>query len=94
MEIVLTGKNFSAYEAEKWGLVSRVVEEEGDKGVLDEAIKVAGVIASKGQIAVLAAKECVNLAYEVSLKDGLNVERRVFHSLFATSASVSFFHQS
>lgn len=59
MEIVLTGKNFSAIEAASWGLISRVVsEEEGD--VVDEAVKVAGKIASKGRVAVQAAKEGVN----------------------------------
>lgn len=57
MEIVLTGRNFSAAEAASWGLVSRVVEE-GD--VVEEAVKVAGVIASKGRVAVQGAKEGVN----------------------------------
>lgn len=57
MEIVLTGKNFSAQEAAEWGLVSRVVQ---DGSVVDEAVKVAGQIAKKGRIAVQAAKEGVN----------------------------------
>lgn len=56
MEIVLTGKNFTAQEAAEWGLVSRVVE--GD--VVEEAVKVASKIASKGRIAVQAGKEGVN----------------------------------
>lgn len=60
MEIVLTGKNFSAQEAEKWGLISRVVEETDKGGVVEEALRVAGVIASKGRIAVQAGKEGVN----------------------------------
>ncbi|GEM10418.1 enoyl-CoA hydratase [Rhodotorula toruloides] len=82
MEIVLTGKNFSAAEAAQWGLVSRVVEE---GGVVDEAVKVAAKIASKGMLAVQAAKEGVNAAYEMSLTNGLHFERRLFHQLFATN---------
>ncbi|KAJ8293167.1 putative enoyl-CoA hydratase, mitochondrial [Rhodotorula toruloides] len=82
MEIVLTGKNFSAAEAAEWGLVSRVVSE---GGVVDEAVKVAGKIASKGMLAVQAAKEGVNAAYEMSLTNGLHFERRLFHQLFATN---------
>ena len=57
MEIVLTGKNFSATEAAEWGLVSRVVTE---GSVVDEAVKVASQIAGFGQVAVQAAKEGVN----------------------------------
>jgi len=81
MELMLTGRNFSAVEAEKWGVVSRIVE---GKPVAEEAVEMAKVIASKGQIAVQATKETVNAAYELSLHEGLRFERRVFHSLFAT----------
>jgi len=84
MEIILTGRNFSAVEAEKWGLVSKVVGE-GEGVVVTEALEMAKGIASKGQISVLAAKETVNAAYELSLKEGLRFERRTFHSLFATN---------
>jgi enoyl-CoA hydratase len=59
MEIILTGRTFSADEAEKWGLISRVVGE-GEGVVVKEAIEIAKTIASKGQIAVQAAKETVN----------------------------------
>lgn len=59
MEIVLTGKNFTAAEAAAWGLVSRVVAE-GEGQVLKEAIEVAEKIASKGKVAVQSAKEGVN----------------------------------
>lgn len=59
MEIILTGRNFSAVEAEKWGLVSKVVGE-GEGVVVTEALEMAKGIASKGQISVLAAKETVN----------------------------------
>ena len=59
MELVLTGRNFSAQEAERWGLVSRVVGE-GEGEVVREAVKVAKTIADKGRIAVQAGKEAVN----------------------------------
>jgi len=59
MELVLTGKNFSAQEASDWGLISRIVPGEGDE-VVQEAIKVARVMAGKGRLASIAAKECVN----------------------------------
>ncbi|PWY98925.1 putative enoyl-CoA hydratase precursor, mitochondrial [Testicularia cyperi] len=81
MEMVLTGRNFSADEAEKRGLVSRVVR---DGSVVDEAVKVASTIAKKGQIAVQAAKEGVNASFELSLQEGTRFERRLFQSLFAT----------
>ncbi|KAJ7078853.1 enoyl-CoA hydratase [Mycena belliarum] len=83
MEMVLTGRNVSAQEAEKWGIVSRVVGE-GEGQVVKEAIDMAKVIASKGQIAVQAGKEVVNAAYELNLAEGLRFERRLFHGLFAT----------
>ncbi|KAJ7497069.1 ClpP/crotonase-like domain-containing protein [Mycena latifolia] len=83
MEMVLTGRNVSAEEAEKWGIVSRVVGE-GEGQVVKEAIDMAKVIASKGQIAVQAGKEVVNAAYELNLAEGLRFERRIFHGLFAT----------
>lgn len=84
MEIILTGRQFSALEAEQWGVVSKVVEE-GDGQVVKEAVAMAKVIASKSQIAVQAAKEVVNAAYELSLPEGLRFERRIFHGMFATN---------
>ncbi|KAF8629256.1 hypothetical protein AX17_005835 [Amanita inopinata Kibby_2008] len=83
MELVLTGKTISAQEADKWGLVSRVVGD-GEDQVVKEAVGMAQEIASKSQIAVQAAKEVVNAAYELTLAEGLRFERRIFHSLFAT----------
>ncbi|KAJ7647573.1 enoyl-CoA hydratase [Roridomyces roridus] len=83
MEMVLTGRNISAQEAEQWGMVSRVVGE-GEGQVVKEAIEMAKTIASKGQIAVQAGKEVVNAAYELNLAEGLRFERRIFHGLFAT----------
>jgi len=84
MELCLTGRNFSAAEAESWGMVSKVVDE-GNGKVVDEAVKMAGVIAGKGRLAVQAAKEAVNDAYESTMAEGLKSERRLFHGLFATN---------
>ena len=83
MELVLTGRNFSAVEAETWGVVSRVVDE-GEGKVVHEAVELAKAIAGKGRLAVQAGKEAVNAAYEHTLAEGLRYERRLFHSLFAT----------
>lgn len=68
MEIVLTGRTFSAQEAEKWGLVSRVVGE-GEGEVVKEAIELAKKIASKGKVAVQAGKETVNAGLFLSCHD-------------------------
>jgi enoyl-CoA hydratase len=83
MEMVLTGRTITAQEAERWGMVSRVVAE-GEGEVVKEAIAMAKEIASKSQIAVQAGKEVVNAAYEMTLAEGLRFERRIFHGLFAT----------
>ncbi|KAG1745425.1 enoyl-CoA hydratase [Suillus paluster] len=80
MELVLTGRIICADEAERWG-IARVVRE---GNVVDEAVKVASDIASKGHIAVSAGKEAVNAAFEMSLAEGLRFEKRLFHALFAT----------
>lgn len=82
MELVLTGRIIKADEAERWGLVSRVVPE--DIGVVNAAVQMAATIADKGRVAVAAGKEAVNAAFEMSLAEGLRFERRLFHSLFAT----------
>jgi enoyl-CoA hydratase len=82
MDMVLTGRMMDAAEAERCGLVSRVVP--ADK-LLDEALAVAELICSFGGASVMAAKECVNRAYEGNLNDGLLVERRLFHALFGTA---------
>jgi enoyl-CoA hydratase len=81
MEMVLTGRMMDAAEAERAGLVSRVVPA---AALLEDALKTAGAIAALSAPAVYAAKECVNRAYETTLAEGLRFERRVFHSLFAT----------
>ena len=82
MELVLTGRIIGADEAEKWGLVNKVVPE--DVGVVNAAVQMAASIADKGRVAVAAGKEAVNAAFELSLTEGLRFERRLFHSLFAT----------
>ncbi|KAI9069798.1 enoyl-CoA hydratase [Trametes sanguinea] len=83
MEIVLTGRNFTAQEASDWGMVSRVVPDE-EGGVVKAAVDMAAVIASKSAIAVQAGKEVVNAAFEHTLAEGLRYERRIFHGMFAT----------
>ncbi|GAA0224417.1 enoyl-CoA hydratase [Castellaniella daejeonensis] len=81
MDLVLTARMMDAAEAERAGLVSRVVPVER---LLDEALEAAGTIASMSLPAVMMAKECVNRAYEASLDEGLLFERRNFHALFST----------
>ncbi|WP_341863034.1 enoyl-CoA hydratase [Gymnodinialimonas sp. 57CJ19] len=81
MDMHLTGRFMAAEEAERSGLVSRVVPV---KKLVEEAMAAAAKIAEKSAIATMAAKEAVNRAEEVSLSEGLLFERRVFHSLFAT----------
>jgi len=81
MDLVLTGRLMDAAEAERAGLVSRVVP--ADK-LLDEAIEMATVIASMSLPSVMMAKEAVNRAFETPLAEGMQFERRLFHSLFGT----------
>ena len=81
MDLALTARMMGAEEAERAGLVSRVVA--ADK-LMEEAMDAATVIASMSLPSVMMAKECVNRAFEGSLNEGLLFERRVFHSLFAT----------
>jgi enoyl-CoA hydratase len=82
MDMALTGRMMDAAEAERSGLVSRVVPL--DK-LMDEALGAALVICEFSQIAVMAAKESVNRAFETGLSDGVMFERRMFHALFATA---------
>ena len=81
MDLVLTGRMMDAAEAERAGLVSRIVP--ADK-LLDEALAAADLICQFGGPSVMAAKESVNRAYESMLAEGVMVERRLFHALFAT----------
>jgi len=82
MELCLTGDMFTAQQAKEWGLISEVVPKDGS--VLDEAVKMANKITAKSRPIVAITKECVNRAYESSLKEGLLYERRAFHSTFST----------
>ena len=82
MDLVLSARMMDAAEAERGGLVSRVVA--ADK-LLEEAISVAAAIASHSLPAVMMAKEAINRAYEAPLNEGMLFERRLFHSLFATN---------
>ncbi len=82
MDLILTGRMMDAPEAERSGLVARMVPLQS---LLDEALKVAETIASMSLPSVLAAKEAINRAFETSLAEGIRFERRVFHSLFATA---------
>ena len=82
MDMALTGRMMDAQEAERAGLVSRVVPL--DK-LMDEALAAALMVCDYSQVAVMAAKESVNRAFEGSLSDGIMFERRLFHALFATA---------
>ena len=81
MDLILTGRMMDAAEAERSGLVARVVSA---AQLMDETIKVAETIASMSLPSVLASKEAINRAFETSLAEGVRFERRIFHSLFAT----------
>ena len=81
MEMILTGEPITAAEAERIGLVSRVVT---DELLVEDALALAAEIAKRSPLALRLAKESVNAAYEMSLTDGLAHERRLFYLLFAS----------
>ena len=81
MEMCLTGRMMDAEEAERSGLVAKVVPA---AELLDEAMKTAEAIAGMAPLAAIATKEMVNAAFEMSLAQGINFERRLFHGLFGT----------
>jgi enoyl-CoA hydratase len=81
MDLCLTGRMMDAAEAERCGLIARLVP---DADVLTEAMKAADTIAGYSLISVMTAKESVNRAFETTLEEGVRFERRVFQSLFAT----------
>ena len=81
MDLNLTGRMMDAAEAERSGLVARVVPA---ASLMDEAMKAAETIASMSLVALMVAKEAVNVAFETTLAEGIRFERRTFHALFAT----------
>jgi enoyl-CoA hydratase len=81
MDMILTGRMMDAAEAERSGLVSRVIPA---AQLVEETVKIAAQIAALSRPAVLMAKESINRAYETTLAEGVRFERRMFHSLFAT----------
>lgn len=81
MDLCLTGRMMDAAEAERCGLVARVVPAEK---LMEETLAAAKKIASMGRLAVIANKEAVNAAFETPLNEGLRLERRLFYGLFAT----------
>jgi len=81
MELILTGRNMSAQEAEKAGLAAAVVKQDE---LMPYCMKMATEIANMGRISTMLAKEATNAAYETSLAAGVDVEKKIFYSLFAT----------
>jgi enoyl-CoA hydratase len=81
MEMVLTGRMMDAEEAERAGLVARIIPA---ADLVEEAVKTAATIASMAPLAVLANKEMVNAAFEMPLAQGVQFERRLFNGLFGT----------
>jgi len=81
MDMHLTGRFMDAEEAERSGLVSRVVPA---RKLMEEAQSAANKIAEKSALTVMAVKEAVNRSYETTMREGLLYERRLFHALFAT----------
>jgi enoyl-CoA hydratase len=82
MEMCLTGRMMGAEEAERAGLVSRIVPA---ADLLEDALKTAAAIAGMAPLSVLANKEMVNAAFETTLAQGVQFERRLFHGLFGTA---------
>ena len=82
MEMCMTGRQMDAQEAERAGLVARIVPA---ASLLEETLKTARAIAEKSLPATMLVKESVNRAFESSLSEGVRFERRVFHSIFATA---------
>ena len=82
MEMCLTGRMMDAAEAERAGLVSRVIPA---AELLDEALKVAATVAGMSLPIAMMTKESVNRSYETTLAEGIRFERRVFHAMFATA---------
>ena len=82
MELILSGKSFSGTEAEKWGIAARTFPTY--EALMEETLKLAETIAGYSKVAVQACKEVVNKSQDLPLRDGVEFERRVFHSLFGS----------
>lgn len=82
MELILTGKSFSGRDAYEWGLAARTFATYAE--LMEATLKTAETIASYSRVAVQAAKEVVNKSQDLALRDGVEYERRVFHSLFGS----------
>lgn len=82
MELILTGNSFTGVEAEKWGVAAKTFKDYD--ALIEGSLKTAETIAGYSKVAVQAAKEVVNKSQDLTLRDGLDYERRVFHSLFGS----------
>jgi len=82
MDLILTGRTFSGKEAGEWGVAARVFGSYEE--LMEGALGTAETIAGYSRVAVMAAKEVVNKSQEVGVRDGVEYERRVFHSLFGS----------
>jgi len=82
MELILTGKNFSGKEAGEWGVAARTFGSYEE--LMEGSLKTAETIAGYSKVAVIAAKEVVNKSQDLGIRDGVEFERRVFHSLFGS----------
>jgi enoyl-CoA hydratase len=85
MDMILTGRMMDAVEAERCGIVARIVPADN---LLEEAHKTARTIAGYGHLSVMAAKESVDRAFETTLSEGVRFERRLFHGLFGTGDQI------
>ncbi|PHH71753.1 hypothetical protein CDD80_5013 [Ophiocordyceps camponoti-rufipedis] len=82
MELILTGRSFTGAEAERWGVAARAFP--SYEALMEETLKVAETIAGYSRVAAMACKEVVNKSQDLALRDGVEFERRVFHSLFGS----------
>ena len=84
MDLILTGKNFSGKEAGEWGVAAKVIEGDDKEALLAATVETAATIAGYSRVAAVAAKEVVNKSQELSLREGVEYERRLFHGLFGS----------
>ncbi|RYC58572.1 hypothetical protein CHU98_g7634 [Xylaria longipes] len=82
MELILTGKSFSGADAEKWGLAAKAFP--SYEALMEGVMKTAETIAKYSKVAIIGAKEVVNKSQDLGLRDGVEYERRVFHSIFGS----------